>query len=102
MSQLSIKLYVAGESVRTDSAVRNLKQLLDESVGSCYELKIIDVTTYPALAEKDSILATPTLIKTHPAPQRRIIGDLSNKEALLLGLDLAVAGCDQQRSSNEI
>lgn len=88
MRQISLKLYIAGNSVRSDTAVRNLKQLLDETVGSDYELLIIDVLLQPHLAEEEFVLATPTLIKTQPNPQRRIIGDLSDRDSLIMGLDL--------------
>lgn len=91
MSQLSLKLFIAGHSVRSDIAVRNLKRVLDETTGPGYVLKIIDVTTDPSLAEEYSILATPTLIKIEPHPMRRIIGDLSDREALVKGLDLQYA-----------
>ncbi|MFK7889898.1 MAG: circadian clock KaiB family protein [Granulosicoccus sp.] len=89
MQQLKLKLYIAGQSVRSDAAVINLKRLLQERVSVDYVLNVIDVIDEPAQAEEDSILATPTLIKSSPAPVRRIIGDLSDREALLVGLDLA-------------
>lgn len=88
MHQLNLKLYIAGQSVRSEAAVRNLKSLLQERVNSDFTLTVIDVIADPAQAEEDSILATPTLIKAAPAPVRRIIGDLSDREALLAGLDL--------------
>lgn len=96
MNQLTLKLFIAGESIRSETAVRNLKRVLDETVGPHYELKIIDVTKHPSMAEDESILATPTLIKVVPDPQRRIIGDLSDREALLKGLDLDITENDRQ------
>lgn len=88
MRQISLKLFIAGNSIRSETAVRNLKRVLDETVGSDYELDIVDVLLQPQLAEDDFVLATPTLIKSYPDPQRRIIGDLSDRDSLLLGLDL--------------
>ena len=96
MNQLTLKLFIAGESIRSESAARNLKRVLDETVGPDYDLRIIDVTKHPSMAEDESILATPTLIKVVPSPQRRIIGDLSDREALLKGLDLDVTETDRQ------
>lgn len=83
-----LKLYVTGLTPRSQDAVRNLKKILNEDYKGVYSLRVIDVVKHPNLAEDDKILATPTLIKILPPPVRRIIGDLSNKEKVLLGLDL--------------
>ncbi|MBX2886251.1 MAG: circadian clock KaiB family protein [Granulosicoccus sp.] len=90
MNRLSLRLYIAGDSVRSEAAARNLRRLLDEIVGSDYELKIVDVIRAPAQAEQALVLATPTLIKYQPLPVRRIIGDLSDRDALFSGLDLDI------------
>jgi KaiB domain. len=83
-----LKLYVTGATPRSQTALKNLKKILDDDYKSVYSLKVIDVMKQPQLAEDDKILATPTLIKILPPPVARIIGDLSNKEKVLLGLDL--------------
>ena len=83
-----LKLYVTGLTPRSQEAVKNLKKILNEDYKGVYSLRVIDVVKQPNLAEDDKILATPTLIKILPPPVRRIIGDLSNKEKVLLGLDL--------------
>jgi circadian clock protein KaiB len=83
-----LKLYVTGLTPRSQDAVKNLKKILNEDYKGVYSLRVIDVVKHPNLAEDDKILATPTLIKILPPPVRRIIGDLSNKEKVLVGLDL--------------
>jgi len=83
-----MKLFIAGRSPRSDSAVENLRQILAGSSEDDFELTVIDVLENPQLAEDDFILATPTLIKVAPTPIRRIIGDLSDRTSLLRGLDI--------------
>jgi len=83
-----LKLYVTGETLRSQVALKNLKKILDEDYKGVYSVKVIDVIKHPQLAEDDKILATPTLIRILPPPVARIIGDLSDREKVLLGLDL--------------
>jgi circadian clock protein KaiB len=83
-----LRLYVAGSTLKSERIIKNLKQLLDDEFNNQYALEIIDVIDKPELAERDNILATPTLIKIEPYPVRRIIGDFSNKDMVLQGLDL--------------
>jgi circadian clock protein KaiB len=83
-----LKLYVTGVTPRSQAALKNLKEILKEDYKGAYSLTVIDVLKQPKLAEDEKILATPTLIKVLPPPVRRIIGDLSEKEKVLLGLDL--------------
>ena len=83
-----LKLYVTGETPRSQSALKNLKKIMDVDFKGEYSLKVIDVVKQPKLAEDDKILATPTLIKMLPPPMARIIGDLGDQEKVLLGLDL--------------
>src|SRR4030042_3205287 len=83
-----LKLYVTGETPRSQAALKNLKKILSDDYKGVYSLKVIDVMKQPKLAEDDKILATPTLIKILPIPVARIIGDLSDREKVLLGLDL--------------
>lgn len=83
-----LKLYVAGNTPNSVRALKTLKNILDQEFQGVYALKVIDVLTNPQLAEEDKILATPTLAKILPPPVRKIIGDLSDREKVLIGLDL--------------
>jgi circadian clock protein KaiB len=88
---------VTGKSPRAETAIENLRRICDEDLGGEYELQIIDVLENPDAAEEDKVLATPTLIKQLPPPLRRVIGDLSNKEKVLLGLNVRPApGADAE------
>ena len=88
-SKYLLKLYVLGQTANSQKAIKHLNDLLKNELKGLYTLKIIDVLKNPGLAEEDKILATPTLIKTLPSPIRKIIGDLSDSEKVLLGLDLS-------------
>lgn len=88
MSEKLLKLYVMGQASRSERAVANLQRICDEELKGQYQLMIIDVLEQPQLAEDEKIVAIPTLIKELPAPLRRLIGDMSDKGAVLLGLDL--------------
>lgn len=88
MSKYLLRLYVTGETPRAAVAIANLRRICDEELQGEYELEIIDVLVDPQLAEDEKILATPTLIKNLPLPLRRVIGDLSDTDKVLLGLDL--------------
>jgi len=88
LSKYLLKLYVAGSSPRTHVAIANLRRICEQDLAGQYETEIIDVLQFPQLAEDEKILATPTLIKTLPPPLRRVIGDLSDKEKVLLGLEV--------------
>jgi circadian clock protein KaiB len=83
-----LKLYVTGSSPRTSAAIAKLERICQEELEGRYELEIIDVLEYPQMAEDEKILATPTLIKQLPPPLRRVIGDLSDKEKVLFGLEV--------------
>lgn len=83
-----LKLYVTGKTPRAEQAISNLRRICEEDLNGQYELQIIDVLEHPQLAEDEKILATPTLIKRLPPPLRRVIGDLSDKDKVLLGLDV--------------
>ena len=87
-----LKLYVTGKSPRAERAIANLRRLCKEELDGRYEIEIIDVLEHPQLAETDRILATPTLIKQLPPPLRRVIGDLSNRDKVLLGLNVQPRG----------
>lgn len=83
-----LKLYVAGNTPSSAKALRMLNNILDQDFQGVYTLKVIDVLKNPQLAEEDKIMATPTLAKILPPPVRKIIGDLSDRERVLIGLDL--------------
>jgi circadian clock protein KaiB len=83
-----LKLYITGNSPRTQVAIANLQRICDQDLRGEYQLEIIDVLEQPQRAEDDKILATPTLIKHLPPPLRRVIGDLSDTEKVLLGLEV--------------
>lgn len=83
-----LKLYVAGNTPRSVKALRTLNSILEKDFEGEYALQVIDVRKNPQLAEEDKILATPTLTKILPPPVRKIIGDLSDREQVLIGLDL--------------
>jgi circadian clock protein KaiB len=83
-----LKLYVTGQTHRAELAIANLRRICEEDLRGRYELEIIDVLAHPEAAEDERILATPTLIKQLPPPLRRVIGDLSDREKVLLGLEV--------------
>jgi circadian clock protein KaiB len=83
-----LRLYVTGMTPRSTQAIARIKAICEEHLQGRYELEVIDIYQQPELAKGEQIIATPTLIKKLPAPLRRIVGDLSNKERVLLGLDL--------------
>ena len=88
LSTFVLKLYVTGTSPRAGLAIANLRRICEEELRDEYKLEIIDVLEQPQAAEDDRVLATPTLIKQLPPPLRRVIGDLSDKEKVILGLEL--------------
>jgi circadian clock protein KaiB len=83
-----LRLYVTGLTPRSTKAIQNIKKICEENLKGRYELEVIDVYQQPEFAKKEQIIAAPTLIKKLPLPLRRIIGDMSNKERVLVGLDL--------------
>ena len=83
-----LRLYVTGRTARADRAIATLRRLCETELKDEYELSVIDVLEEPELAEREKIIATPTLVKRLPPPVRRIIGDLSDKEKVLLGLQI--------------
>jgi circadian clock protein KaiB len=83
-----LRLYVAGQSRKSMQAIRNLKNLIKEHFQDSYDLEVIDIYQQPIFAKNGQIVAAPTLVKELPLPLRRFIGDLSNTERLLAGLDL--------------
>jgi len=88
----SLRLYVTGQTPRSTASIRNIREVCDEFLKGRYELKVIDLYKQPELAQEAQVVATPTLIKKLPLPLRRLVGDLSNKNEVLLGLDLTRHG----------
>lgn len=84
-----LRLYVAGSTPRSLAAIRNLRMICEEHLAGRYTVTVIDLMKTPQLARGDQILAIPTLVRRLPAPIKRIIGDLSETEKVLVGLDLA-------------
>lgn len=87
-SVYDLRLYVAGQTPRSLQAFANLKKICDEHLAGRYKINVIDLLLQPQLAKGDQIFAIPTLVRQLPQPVRRIIGDLSNTERVLVGLDI--------------
>ncbi len=83
-----LRLYIAGKTPRAVKAFRNLQRICEEHLAGRYHIEIIDLLETPALAKGDQIVAVPTLVRRLPEPVRKIIGDLSNTERVLVGLDI--------------
>jgi circadian clock protein KaiB len=83
-----LRLYVAGQSARSTAALENLNRLCEEHLAGRYRIEVVDLLQQPQLARGDQIVALPTLVRHLPPPVKKIIGDLSNKERVLVGLDL--------------
>ena len=86
--RLKLRLYIAGTTPKSMNALRNLQQICRDHLDKKYEIEVIDLLESPHLAAGDQILAIPTLVRRLPPPLRKIIGDLSNTERVLIGLDL--------------
>ncbi len=93
-----LRLYVAGQTPKSVLALKNLKQICDEHLHGRYEIEVIDLRENPQLASGDQSLALPTLVRRLPEPIKKIIGDLSNTERVLVGLDLRVRGAGHEKS----
>jgi circadian clock protein KaiB len=83
-----LRLYVTGMTARATRAIQNVRDICNEHLAGRYELEVIDVYQQPVLAKDEQIIAAPTLVKKLPLPLRRIIGDMSHRDRVLLGLDL--------------
>lgn len=88
MSVCLLKLYIAGNTARARQAIRNLENICRQDLAGQYRLEVVDVTQQPELAESEKIIATPTVIKELPPPVRRVIGDLSDADKVLVGLEI--------------
>jgi len=90
MEKIEIKLYVSGETPRSKKTIAAIEKICKEDLKDKAKLEVIDVLDRPDLAQKETVFATPTLIKKLPAPIKRLIGDLTNTDKVLLGLELLV------------
>jgi circadian clock protein KaiB len=88
MGTYVLHLFITGATPNSTRAVRNLKDICEHHLRGRYELTIVDIYQQPLLAQQEQIIAAPTLIRKHPLPVRRLIGDLSNRDRVLLALDL--------------
>jgi circadian clock protein KaiB len=84
----NLRLYVAGQTPKSIAAIANLKRICEQHLTAKYKIEIVDLMANPALAQRHQIVAIPTLIRQLPEPLKRIIGDLSNVEKVLVGLDI--------------
>ena len=87
-----LKLYITGTTPSSTKALVNIRKICEEHLQGRYDLEVIDISQHPTLAEGEQIIAAPTLIKKLPLPLRRFIGDMSQTERILLGLDLRKVG----------
>jgi circadian clock protein KaiB len=86
--KVELRLYIAGNTPKSVAAINNLKKYCEEHLKDEYKIEVIDLLVHPQLAEGDQILAIPTLVRKVPVPIRKIIGDLSNEEKVLVGLNI--------------
>ena len=94
-----LRLYVAGQSSRSLTAIRNLKRICERHLAGQYRIEVIDLLENPQLSRDDQIVAIPTLVRKLPTPMRKIIGDLSNAERTLVGLQLRPVAAEPVRPS---
>lgn len=87
-AEWQLRLYVAGQTTKSMAALENLKRVCEEHLAGRYSIEVVDLLVNPRLAAGDQILAVPTLVRKFPEPIRKIIGDLSNEERVLVGLDV--------------
>ena len=88
LKRWNLRLYVAGQTPKSLIALANLRRICDEHMNGQYNIEVIDLMENPQLAQRDQIVAIPTLVRELPSPLKRIIGDLSNTERVLVGLDV--------------
>ena len=96
-----LKLYITGHTSRSDRAIANLRRICERELRGQYRMEVIDVMQRPQLAEDEKIMATPTLIRILPLPMRRIIGDLSDVDKVLIGLDLEAYATGKERKAEQ-
>jgi circadian clock protein KaiB len=88
-----LRLYIAGQTPKSIAALKNLKKYCETHLKGLYSIEVIDLLVKPQLAEGDQIFAIPTLVRKVPEPMRKIIGDLSNEDKVLVGLDIRPVNC---------
>ena len=98
MTTIKLRLYVSGKTMRTERTIANLHRILDDEADAEYELDVCDVLEAPQTAEKDKVLATPTLMLISPPPARRIVGDLADTARVLQYLGIATRGDAQEKN----
>jgi circadian clock protein KaiB len=91
-AEFQLRLYVAGQTQKSAAALANLKRICETHLAGRYDIEVVDLLVNPKLAAGDQILAVPTLVRKLPEPIRKIIGDLSNEERVLVGLDVQPIG----------
>ena len=84
----TLRLFVAGTTARSKAAVANVKAICERFLAGRYRLEVVDVYQQPELTKSEQLIAAPTLVKRLPRPERRVVGDMSNKDRVLIGLDL--------------
>jgi circadian clock protein KaiB len=97
-SKYHLRLYISGTTPHSTRAVQNVKRTCEEFLKGRYTLEVIDVYQQPALARSEQIIAAPTLVKKLPAPLRRMIGDMTSRERLIVGLDLRVETAEKSKT----
>jgi circadian clock protein KaiB len=90
--EFNLRLYVAGQTPKSLAAIANLKKICEDNLAGRYSIEVIDLVVTPQLAAGDQIVAIPTLVRRLPPPLKRMIGDLSNSEKVIVGLDLRPVG----------
>lgn len=96
-----LRLFVTGTTPRSATAIRNIRAICEERLHGRYDLEVIDVYQHPELMRPEQIVVTPTLIKKLPAPIRKVIGDLSDQERVLVGLDLVTGAAARERPGGD-
>jgi circadian clock protein KaiB len=91
-TEYNLRLYIAGQTPKSLAAIANLKKICEENLAGRYKIEVIDLVETPQLAAGDQIVAIPTLVRRLPPPLKRMIGDLSNSEKVIVGLDLRPVG----------
>ena len=100
MPKLLLKLYITGQTPKSERAITNIRRICEEELKGQYELVVIDVLERPQLAEDEKIMATPTLTRELPPPLRRVIGDMSDTDKVLLGLDILPYSAESPKGGN--
>ena len=103
MKEQILKLYVVGRTIRSERAIANLRRICEEDLKCAFKIAVVDILEHPQLAEDEKIIATPVVIRELPQPMRRVIGDLSDAEKVLIGLDLhAVRTAPAHKERSEV